>query len=205
MSKNLDLLQNQYDRKDQGVKRDIGKYIHDRPGRWISKKKIVDWSNLDESGVQRHLEDFHEDGFIITKIGDDDQLYAKWNGRGSGGISYYTREIIPPELIAAAKEIRPILTLDSIGGAYLTTLVFGILLIIGLATASFTAVVYYTPGDAAFGITVFEALVLTGIVTVAASVFMLFIPVGIILEKIIEWILDWISNKEENKEPDENS
>lgn len=199
MTDELDELYNEFNRDDQEVKRDIGKYIHDLPGRWIAKRQILDRVDLDESGVSRHLSDLHENGFLRTKYGEDGQLYVRWNGRGAGGFGYWVRRAIPSWMLQIGKEIRPVFTLDTLGGAYVPTILFILLLLIGLATAIFTVIITYAPMDSIYGIGVLDAVLATGMITILASVVLLLLPIFVILDKVIEQatrrLRDWKSEE----------
>lgn len=188
MAKRLDDLHDQYSRADQGNKRRIGEYIFHRPGRWIPRQKIVEQFDIDESGVSRHIDDLHEDEFVMSKI-EDEQRYVQWNGRGAGGIEYWIRQAIPSQLWAAGNELRPLLTLNSLGGAYVPTLFFGGLVLTGFITALLAVIITYLPSNSAFGVTVTEVVVLTGIVTIMASFLMVAIPVARLAE--LGWWKAW--------------
>ncbi|WP_144798978.1 hypothetical protein [Halorubrum depositum] len=194
-------LRNQFNRADQEKKRQIGEYLYSRPARWVSRQEIVGAFDIDESGVSRHIDGLHEAGYLQTKY-IDDQRYVQWDGRGAGGIRYWVREATPPQLWAAGSELRPLFSLDSLGGAYVPTLLFGILILIGFFSGIVTVVVVYLPSNSALGVTATDMVFLTGIVTMMAAVFLLIIPVArlldIALQKIVVWSLRLV--KEENKE-----
>jgi hypothetical protein len=194
-------LRNQFNRADQEKKRQIGEYLYSRPAQWVSRQEIVDEFDIDESGVSRHIDSLHEAGYLQTKF-IDDQRYVQWDGRGAGGLRYWVREATPPQLWAAGSELRPLFSLDSLGGAYLPTLLFGILILIGFFSGIVTVVLVYLPSNSALGITATDMVFLTGIVTMMAAVFLLIIPVArlldIAVQKIVVWSLRLV--KEENKE-----
>lgn len=64
MTNTLEKLQETYSRGDQQVKRDIGRFIYERPAQWIPRQTLVDYFDIDESGVSRHVEHLYEDEFI---------------------------------------------------------------------------------------------------------------------------------------------
>jgi hypothetical protein len=145
-------LRDQFNRADQEKKRQIGEYLYSRPARWVSRQEIVDEFDIDESGVSRHIDSLHEAGYLQTKF-IDDQRYVQWDGRGAGGLRYWVREATPPQLWAAGSELRPLFSLDSLGGAYLPTLLFGILILIGFFSGIVTVVLVYLPLNSALGVT----------------------------------------------------
>lgn len=190
MNDTLDDLHTQFDRADQENKRKIGEYLYNRPAQWVPRQEIVEKFDIDESGVSRHIDALYEEGFLLTKTVDG-QRYVQWNGRGAGGIEYWIRQAIPPQLWAAGSELRPLLTLDSLGGAYAPTILFGILITIGLITGGFAVFVAYLPSDSIFGIALFEIVILTGMVTILASVLLLLIPFSKLLEYGISKVWNW--------------
>lgn len=117
MPNQLDDLHDQFDRANQENKRKIGEYLYYRPAQWIARQEIVNQFDIDESGVSRHIDALHEEGFLASKS-TADQRYVQWNGRGAGGIEYWIRQAVPPQLWAGGSELRPLLTLTSLGGAY---------------------------------------------------------------------------------------
>jgi biotin operon repressor len=94
MSNRLRKLCAEFDRSDQEIKRDIGRYLHDRPAQWISKQELVDEFNIDESGVGRHIQGLHDEGYLLTTKRDK-QLHAQWHGRGAGGLEYWVQQATP--------------------------------------------------------------------------------------------------------------
>lgn len=194
-------LHKKYNRADQTKIRGIGEYLFHRPAHWISRQEIVEEFEIDESGVSRHIDTLHEDGFIASKY-DDGQRYVQWEGRGAGGIEYWMREAIPPQIWAAGSELRPLLTLDSLGGAYFPTLLFGGLVLLGFTTAIFAVIIAYHPSDSVFGVTVTEVVVLTGILTIMASVLFILIPFAKLLDEGLERAWEWGFRRiEGDKEP----
>lgn len=188
MTEKLAKLHETYDRSDQEIKREIGGYLHDRPGRWISKQDIVDWTDIDESGVNRHLDQLHEDGFLQRRFSDGDQLQVKWNGRGAGGVGYWFRKIVPIEVRKAGVEISPLLTVKSLGSAYFPTLLFSVLILEGTLTGLIVVVISHIPGNSLFGVTPREALIASGIANVGAAVFLLLIPLALLLERFLKYV-----------------
>lgn len=181
MTSQLEELRDQFDRADQENKRRIGEYIYHRPARWIPRQEIVEEFDIDESGVSRHIDALYEEGFLTSKR-INGQRYVQWNGRGAGGVEYWIRQAIPPQLWAAGSELRPLLTLDFLGGAYVPTLFFGGLVLVGFSTAIFAVVIAYSPTGSILGVTVTEVVVLTGIITIMASVSFILIPFARLLE-----------------------
>lgn len=190
MTDRLDDLHEQFDRADQKNKRKIGNYLYQRPAQWVPRQEIVEQFNIDESGVTRHIDALHTEGFLASKYVDD-RRYVQWNGRGAGGIEYWIRQAIPPQIWAAGSELRPLLTLDSLGGAYVPTILFGILVLTGFSTAISAVFIAYLPSESAFGVTVTDLVVITGIVTIMASVFLLLIPFARLLEIGLERAWNW--------------
>lgn len=183
MSKELDRLLNTFDQENQTSKREIGKYLHDRPGKWIPKSDLEELTGLDESVVGRHVQDLHDEGFVQSKLGDDGQLYARWNASGAGGFEFWLRRTVPSELREAGETARPLLTLDYLGGAYVPTLLMGLLYIVGFCMGISTVVISHYPGDSILGITVIDTLLIAGFVTVFASVLLVVIPFAILLDR----------------------
>lgn len=192
MADRLNELHETYSSANQETKRAIGEYLYDRPGVWVPKTKFEKVIDIDESGVSRHLDDLHEDEFLRTEY-DDGQLYVQWRGRGSGGMGYWVRRAVPPQVYGAIVELRPLLTLEALGGAYVPTLMFGFLLLFGFTTALLVVLVSYLPMDSLFGITVLEAIGMTGAATVMASVFFVLIPVARLIERVLWRLWLWIS------------
>lgn len=190
MTDQLEKLYNQFDRADQGNKRLLAKYLYDRPAQWIPRQEIVDQFDIDESGVSRHIDALHEGGFITSKY-EGDQRYVQWNGRGAGGLEYWLRQAVPSQLWAAGSELRPLLTLNFLGGAYVPTILFGGLVLTGFITAIFAVFISYFHSNSILGLTVTEVVVLTGIVTILASVLLLLIPSAILLEMGLEKVWYW--------------
>ena len=79
-------------------------------------------------------------------------------------------------------ELRPLFTLESLGGAYVPTLLFGVLVLMGFITGLFVVLVAYLPTDSALGVTVTDLVFLTGIIIVIVSVFLLLVPLARLLE-----------------------
>lgn len=190
MSNRLNDLYDEFNRADQVTKREIGKYVYYRPAQWVAKQEIAEQFDIDPSGAGRHIDDFYDAEFVVTKK-IDGQKYAQWNGRGAGGIRYWLREAIPLQLWTASSELRPLLTLESLGGAYVPTVLFGVLVLLGLITGFFAVVVAYLPSNSALGVTVTDLVFLTGIVTVMAAVFLLLVPFASALEAILERTWKW--------------
>jgi hypothetical protein len=190
MDGQLERLHDFYPRKDQEKKREIAKYVYNRPGRQIPRQEIVEEFDIDDSGVSRHINDLHDDRFLLT-TGDGDQRYVRWNGRGSGGVEFWVRQAIPNEVWEAWKELRPLLTISSLGGAYVPTVLFVLLSLIGFLTAIFSIVASYTPSNSVFGVTVANAVYLTGLFTVTASLSLVLIPVAKLLGEAMERMWYW--------------
>ncbi|WP_313696138.1 hypothetical protein [Halorarum halobium] len=66
MSDQLDEFQTEYDRADQDTKRAIGEYLYRRPAQWVAKQEIAEVFEIDPSVAGRHIDDFYEDGFVVT-------------------------------------------------------------------------------------------------------------------------------------------
>jgi biotin operon repressor len=182
MNNRLSELRTRFDRSDQEIKRDIGRYLHQRPARWISKQELVDEFDIDESGIGRHIQALHDEGYLLTTK-KNQQLHAQWNGRGAGGLEYWVRQVTPSQLWSAGSELRPLLTLDSLGGAFVPTAAFGIFLLSGLIGGVAVVVISYAPGDALFGVSARGATLLTGALTVTAATFLILTPVAVLLER----------------------
>ena len=193
MTKTLEELHETYSREDQQIKRDIALFIYKKPAQWISRQTLVDQFDIDESGVSRHIEQLYEDEFI-QQTKENGQRYVQWKGRGAGGLDYWLRQIIPSQLWSAGSELRPLLTIDRLGGAYLPTILFGILFIVGITTALATIVVSYFPSDSAFGVTAQNLVYITGAITVTASLSLVLGIFGRILEIGLHWIWNSITN-----------
>ena len=201
MSNQLDEFQTEYDRADQDTKRAIGEYLYRRPAQWVAKQEIAEVFEIDPSVAGRHLDDFYEDGFVVTsKI--DGQKHAQWDGRGAGGVRYWLRELVPQQLWMAGSELRPLFTLESLGGAYVPTLLFGVLVLMGFITGLFVVLVAYLPTDSALGVTVTDLVFLSGIITVMASVFLLLVPFARLLEVALVRAWNWgvVLAKNENQD-----
>lgn len=181
MTQELDGLYDRFNRADQENKRKIGKYLHDKPGQWTARQELVEEFDIDESGITRHLDTLHEEGFLTSKFMDD-QRYVQWEGRGAGGIEYWMRQAIPNQLWAAGNELRPLLTLESLGGAYVPTLLFGGLVVTGFLTAISAVLISYLPSNSIFGLTVVDLVIVTGLITVLASILFILIPFARLLE-----------------------
>jgi predicted transcriptional regulator len=93
----LAALQAEYDNENQSTKRNIGEYLYNRPAQWIAQQVLASEFDLDSSGISKHLDKFHEDGYILSKK-EDGERYVQWNGRGAGGLEYWARELIPGQL-----------------------------------------------------------------------------------------------------------
>ena len=85
----------------------------------------------------------------------------------------WARELVPQQLRQAGSELRPLLTLDRLGGAYLPTILFGLLVGIGLVMGITAYLIAEFELGAVFGYTAQDILVLTGICTMLASVLLL--------------------------------
>lgn len=184
MSNLLEAVHNEFDRDDQQIKRDIAEYIWSRPGQWIAKQELVDQFDIDESGVGRHLDRLHDFGAVKSKK-DEGKRYVKWNGRGVGGVRYWIRRTVPDELWVVGENLRAFVNPTRLGGAFVPTMAFVILLGLGLVTAFMTIVFAYLPGDALFGITVLDTLAFTGAFTVMASLLLVLVPVARLLEAVL--------------------
>jgi hypothetical protein len=181
MTKTLEELKETYSREDQKIKRDIGRFIYERPAQWIPRQTLVDYFDIDESGVSRHAEHLYEDEFILRKK-ENGQSYVQWNGRGAGGFGYWLRQIIPSQIWSAGSELRPLLTIDRLGGAYLPTILFVLLFFVGIVTALFAIVVAYFPSNSVWGFTTGNLVFLTGAITVTASLSLVLGILGRVLE-----------------------
>lgn len=193
MNDSLEDLNTQFNRADQEIKREIGEYLYNRPAQWIPKSILVNQFDIDESGVTRHVNDLHEEGYLQTKYVDR-QLYVQWEGRGAGGIEYWLRELIPPQMWEAGSNLRPLLTLESLGGAYIPTLFFGILLLSGLLAGLIGIVIALLPAESLFGVEVIEVTLLTGMITVMASTFFFLIPFSRLLERFLWRLVNYAKN-----------
>lgn len=202
MSELLDEVKGKFDREDQQVKRDIAEYLYRQPGQWISKQELVDQFDIDESGVGRHLDDLHDFGAIQSKTGDT-QRFVKWDGRGVGGLRYWTRRAIPDELWVVGEDLRVFLTPSVLGGAFVPTLAFVLLLCLGLATALFTTVLMFLPVDSLLGITVLDAFAITGLITMLASVLLALVPAARLLEAIVWRLWPEADGQEVNRNSEE--
>lgn len=190
MTDQLDELHDQFDRADQENKRRIGEYLYHRPAQWIPRQEIVDQFDIDESGVSRHIDALYEEEFLLSKQMND-QRYVQWNGRGAGGIEYWIRQVVPPQLWSAGNEIRPLLILDSLGGAYVPTLLFGGLVLIGFCTAIFAIFISHLPSESLFGVTVRNVVIFNGVLSIMASLLLLLIPVARLTERGLEKTYRW--------------
>jgi biotin operon repressor len=171
MGDSLSELQAEYDREDQSTKREIGAYLYDRPAQWISKQKLAAEFDLDESGIAKHIGAFDDDGYVLLTTMDG-KRYVQWDGRGAGGFRYWSKQIVPEQLWGAGNELRPFLTVDRLGGAYIPTILFGILVIFGVLMGTATFLMEYLDLDPILGWSSIDILVLTGITTMAASIFL---------------------------------
>ena len=199
MPDQLERLELEYSRSDQETKRKIGKYIYHRPGRWITREEIGGNFEIDESGVSRHLNDLYDNEFIVSKKENGERL-VQWNGRGSGGIEYWLRQLIPSQIQAATNELRPLLTLDSLGGAYVPTLIFGFLTVLGFFMGLSSVLIAFHPSESVFGFTTTSGVILTGFVTILASVILVTIPLARILEVAIWRSWDQVSSVRESED-----
>lgn len=182
MTRTLEELHEEYGREDQEIKRHIGEYLYERPARWIPRQRLVAEFDVDDSGISRHLDHLHDDGFIQSHKNDDDQREVQWDGRGAGGLEYWVRQAIPSQLWSASSELRPLLTVEALGSAYIPTLLFGILFILGVMTALFAVVVTYLPSESALGFTVTNLVILTGWITITASMLLVLSLIGRLFE-----------------------
>ncbi|QZX99387.1 hypothetical protein [Halobaculum rubrum] len=181
MAKQLKSLNQQFNRADQETKREIGEYVHQNPGRWIPKEELVEVAGIDESGVSRHIESLHEEEYVLSKM-DDGQRHVQWNGRGAGGLEYWIRQIIPPQVRAASSELRPLLTLETLGGAYLPTILFGVFVILGLLCGVFAVIISFTPSGSLFGFNAKQIVFLAGSSTIFAAAFFVAIPIAKLID-----------------------
>ncbi|TKX84682.1 hypothetical protein EXE43_17600 [Halorubrum sp. SS5] len=193
MTKTLEELKETYSREDQQIKRDIGRYIYERSAQWIPRQTLVDYFDIDESGVSRHVEHLYEDEFIQKKK-ENGQTYVQWKGRGAGGFGYWLRQVIPSQMWNAGSELRPLLTIDRLGGAYLPTILFVILFLVGIVTALSATVVSYFPSNSVLGFTAENLVFLTGAITVTASLSLVLGIFGRILEKVLHWAWNRITD-----------
>jgi hypothetical protein len=202
MSELLNDVKKKFDREDQQVKRDIAEYLYRQPGQWIAKQELADLYGIDESGVGRHLDDLHDFGAIQSKT-DDTQRFVKWDGRGVGGLRYWTRRAIPDELWVVGEDLRAFLTPSVLGGAFVPTLAFVLLLCLGLATALFTTVLMFLPVDSLLGVTVVNAFAITGLITMLASVLLALVPAARLLEAIVWRVWPQMDVQETNRNSEE--
>ncbi|WP_152420227.1 hypothetical protein [Halorubrum distributum] len=172
--------------------RDIGRFIYERPAQWIPRQTLVDYFDIDESGVSRHVEHLYEDEFIQKKK-EDGQSYVQWNGRGAGGFGYWLRQTIPSQMWSAGSELRPLLTIDRLGGAYLPTILFVILFFVGIVTALSAIVVSYFPSNSVLGFSAGNLVFLTGAITVTASLSLVLGIVGRVLEMALYRVWNYIT------------
>lgn len=190
MTSQLEELNEDYDRANQDTKREMGISLYNRPARWIAKQELADEFDIDPSVVGRHLDDFYEDGYIVSQKREG-QRYVQWKGRGAGGIRYWANEVIPQQLWMAGSELRPFLKLDSLGGAYLPTILFGLLMIVGLITGVLAFIIETLPTTSVFGITTFDLVVLTGLITMFASMFLFTAPLAHLFELTLVRFWKW--------------
>ncbi|WP_157969301.1 helix-turn-helix domain-containing protein [Haloplanus rubicundus] len=203
MPKGLEDLRERFGQDNQDTKRGIGEYLYNQPAQWVSRQELVDEFDIDESGVSRHIDDLHEEGFLTSKYVDD-KRHVQWEGRGAGGIEYWIREAVPPQLWAAGSELRPLLTLDSLGGAYIPTLLFAFLVIVGFLTAIVGVAVSHLPSNSIFGMTATDLVIWTGIVTMMASVSLLLLPIAKLLDVGLKKVLKQTSKLNEGEENETN-
>lgn len=192
MTNTLEELQETYSRGDQQIKRDIGRFIYERPAQWIPRQTLVDYFDIDESGVSRHVEQLYEDEFIQKKK-ESGQSYVQWRGRGAGGFGYWLRQIVPSQMWSAGSELRPLLTIDRLGGAYLPTILFVILFFVGIATALSAIVVSYFPSNSVLGFSAGNLVFLTGAITVTASLSLVLGIVGRVLEMALHRAWNYVT------------
>lgn len=169
MGDSLASLHAEYDQYNQSTKRNIGEYLYDRPAQWVAQQELASEFDLDRSGISKHLDDFYDEGYIHSTK-EDGERYVQWDGRGAGGLQYWARELIPRQLWRAGSELRPFLTLDRLGGAYLPTLLFGLLMLVGIVLGATTYLIAEFELGSVFGYTAWDILVITGILTMVASV-----------------------------------
>jgi len=172
MGDSLTELKAEYDQDNQDTKRSIGEYLHGRPSQWIAQQELASEFDIDVSGVSKHLKQFEKQDYIETKEVNDEK-YAQWIGRGAGGIRYWADRIIPGPLWEAGRELRLFVTLDRLGGAFLPTLLFGFLMILGLVMGVMTYLIAEFELESVVGYTARDILVFTGICTMMASVLLL--------------------------------
>jgi hypothetical protein len=185
MGDRLAALHAEYDNDNQDTKRAIGEYLYNHPVEWVSQQAIASEFEPDVSGISKHLDDFHDDGYIHSTIRDDGQRYVQWDGRGAGGITYWSNQVLPRHLWEAGNEIRPLLTLDRLGGAYLPTILFGVLMVVGVVLGTVTVLIYYLDVRPFYGWTIPDLLILTGYLTMAASLFL----VAAVLWRGFIWVM----------------
>jgi biotin operon repressor len=171
MGDKLSELNAEYDQSNQAIKRNLGSHLYHRPAQWVSQQDLATEFEKDPSTVSRHLDDFHDDGYVISKTTESGR-YVQWAGRGGGGVRYWVRELVPTQLWLAGSELRPLLRFDRFGGAYLPTLLFGLLMVVGLVMGVATYLIAEFELGGILGYSTTDILVLTGIVTVLASVFL---------------------------------
>ena len=169
MGDSLAALRAEYNQENQETKRDIGAYLYERPTQWISQQKLASEFDKDNSVISRHLDDFDDENYIDS-IEINQERNVQWAGRGAGGIRYWAHRLLPQQLWRAGSELRPLLTLDRLGGAYLPTIIFGLLMILGLVMGVTTYLIAEFELGSVFGYTARDILVFTGICTMGASV-----------------------------------
>lgn len=188
MPHQLDAVRDEFDREDQQIKHEIAAYLFYRPGRWVAKPELVERFDIDESGISRHLDHLHDSGYVQSKTEVGGKRYVKWNGRGVGGLSYWIRAAIPDAFWEVGENLRDLLQPTRLGGAFVPTFAFVMLLCLGLIAAFATIILSYLPGDSLFGITIWDTLAWTGLFTVLASVLLALIPVAHVLETVFWWV-----------------
>lgn len=191
MTRTLEELYETYPRNDQETKRAIGEFLYEQPAHWIPRHTIVEHFDIDESGVSRHINDLYEDEFIQSTKEDGERL-IQWKGRGAGGVDYWLCQMIPSQMWAAGSELRPFLTLESLGGAYIPTVLFGVLSLVGIFAGLSVIVTSYLPSETLFGLTVVDLIFLTGAITVAASLLLILSIFGRLLEIAIYRVWYWL-------------
>lgn len=189
MGRTLRELRTEFDRSDQQTKRAIGEYLYNRPGRWVSRQELVATFSVDGSQVSRHLSDLEDTAFIRRRE-QDGHTEVQWQGVGAGGVGYWIRSITPAPFVAVAQELRPVFTVERLGGVILPAALSVVLLVGGLLLGLAVIVVSYLPGGAVFGVTVFDLVFTAGILTVGVSLTLaLAVPAAaleLLLDRVVE-------------------
>ncbi|OYR83589.1 hypothetical protein DJ71_10020 [Halorubrum sp. E3] len=94
---------------------------------------------------------------------------------------------------SAGSELRPLLTIDRLGGAYLPTILFVILFFVGIVTALSAIVVSYFPSNSVLGFSAGNLVFLTGAITVTASLSLVLGIVGRVLEMALYRVWNYIT------------